>query len=245
MVEHVDRVTHPMTKALPKAVYISEYFDLTRVQHPKLFTEGALLWEVIQQLPSYLALQKLGVIEVPIPQGVFLENAHLISIGEGSVIEPGAYIKGPCLIGKRCTIRHGAYIRGNLLAEDDCVIGHDTEIKDSIMLSGAKAAHFAYLGNSILGFDVNLGAGTKCANLKLDQGNIKITVEGKALDTGMRKLGAFVGDGAQLGCNCVPNPGTLIGKGARCFPCTNFGGVVPKDAVVRPAARAVVKLPVK
>jgi len=143
-----------------------------------------------------------------------------IKIGKGVLIEPGAFIKSPTIIGDQTEIRHGAYIRGNCLIGRNCVVGHVTEVKHTIFLDGAKAGHFAYLGDSILGNQVNLGAGTKLANLRFIKGNIAIiTPEGK-FETGLRKLGAILGDSVQTGCNTVTNPGTLLGKKSMVIPNT-------------------------
>ena len=116
------------------------------------------------------------------------------------------------------------------------MIGHDTEVKDSIILNNAHAAHFNYVGNSIIGNKVNLGAGYKFANLRFDNKEIIVYIENEKFHTGMRKFGAIVGDNTQLGCNAVSNPGTLIGKDVMCYPCTNFGGIVPSGSTVRAQA---------
>lgn len=215
----------------------SNFFDLSRFRHAALFAKTDSVWEVIPKIGPYLASLPLGKIEIEIPQGVHLINPEKISIGKGTVIEPGAYIKGPCVIGENCIIRHGAYIRGDLIAGNQCVIGHATEIKHSILLDGAQAAHFAYVGDSILGSGVNLGAGTKCANLKFDHGMIYINHERKKIETGLRKFGVIMGDGAQTGCNAVTNPGTIMGKNACCYPCVSFGGIIDADAIVKPSKK--------
>jgi NDP-sugar pyrophosphorylase family protein len=142
--------------------------------------------------------------------GAFLSNDRII-IGPGTVVEPGAFIRGPVAIGRGCEIRQGAYVRGDCLIGNGCVVGHTTEMKGSILLDGAKAAHFAYVGDSILGKDVNLGAGTKLANLKMIPGSVVVTANRKRHDTGRRKLGAVLGDRTETGCNSVTSPGTLIG----------------------------------
>ncbi|OAQ21720.1 hypothetical protein [Thermosulfurimonas dismutans] len=157
-----------------------------------------------------------------------------IEIEEGVIIEPGALIKGPAILGPGTEVRQGAYIRGNLLCGQGCVIGHTTEVKNAILLDGAKAGHFAYIGDSILGKEVNLGAGTKLANLKLTGTTVKIRHKGQVLDTGLRKLGAILGDEVQTGCNSVTNPGTLIGPGSYVLPNTTAGpGVIPGKKIIR------------
>ncbi len=156
-----------------------------------------------------------------------------IQIGQGSVIEPGALIKGPTMIGHHTEVRQGAYVRGNCLVGNGCVVGHTTEMKNSIMLDGAKAGHFAYIGDSILGHDVNLGAGTKLANLKIVNTEINLRIEGRTYKTGLRKLGAVLGDGVEMGCNSVSSPGTLLGKESLVYPTVNVpGGYYPRNSVV-------------
>lgn len=209
------------------------FFDLSSFAHSALFKDTEFVWEVFARFERYFKTQTLGNIEVDIPPGVTLENKELISIGKGTTLEAGAFIRGPCIIGPHNSIRHGAYIRGNVITGAKCVIGHATEVKDAIFLDGAHAAHLSYVGNSILGKEVNLGAGVKCANLKFDDSAVSVKVDGQKISTGLRKLGAIIGDGSELGCNSVTNPGTLIGKGVFWYPGINFGGFVPHQSIVR------------
>ncbi len=143
-----------------------------------------------------------------------------INIGEGVLVEGGALIKSPTIIGDYTEVRQGAYIRGYCLTGKRCVVGHTTEVKHSIFLNDAKAGHFAYLGDSILGQNANLGAGTKFANLKFLGGNVSIRTEDGLVDTGRRKFGAILGDRAQTGCNSVTNPGTILAKDGILMPNT-------------------------
>jgi NDP-sugar pyrophosphorylase family protein len=157
-----------------------------------------------------------------------------IYIGPGTVVEAGAYIKGPAYIGRQTEIRQGAYLRGNCVVGDRCVVGHVTEMKNSVMLDGAKAGHFAYIGDSLLGRDCNLGAGTKLANLKVVGGTIQVRGEDRLFDTGLRKFGAILGDRTETGCNSVTNPGTLLGP--RCIVGPNVtvkAKYYPGRAVIR------------
>jgi NDP-sugar pyrophosphorylase family protein len=212
---------------------ISLFFDLKNFTHAALFEKCTYPWEALASLSSYIKKQKLGKIETEIPEGVFLTNASEISIGEGTVIEPGVSIQGPCVIGKNCVVRQGAYLRGNIITGDGCVLGHASEIKHAIFFNESAAPHFNYVGDSILGNRVNLGAGVVCANLRLDHALIHVHFEGKKIPTSLKKLGAIIGDGAQVGCHCVINPGTLLGKNCRCFPCLNIHGYVPAAATVK------------
>lgn len=157
-----------------------------------------------------------------------------ISIGKGVLIESGAMIKSPSIIGDMTEVRQGAYVRGYCLTGKRCVIGHATEVKHSIFLNDSKAGHFAYLGDSILGNNVNLGAGTKFANLKFLEGNVIIHHEGEKIDTGRRKFGAILGDDSQTGCNSVTSPGTLMSKGSILMPNTTAkGGYYGRKSIIR------------
>ena len=143
-----------------------------------------------------------------------------LSIGKGVLVESGAFIKGPTIIGDQSEIRHGAYLRGHCLVGARCVVGHVTEVKHAIFLDDAKAGHFAYLGDSILGNEVNLGAGTKLANLRFTGGDVLVKTPDGPISSGLRKFGAIFGDRVQTGCNAVTNPGTVLGKKSIVLPNT-------------------------
>lgn len=200
------------------------YFDLERFSHQKLWLEGDPVWAALTRLQHYLDSWKEYRIESAIPEGVHLVNCERIAIGKGVIVEPGAYIAGPCVIGSGSAIRHGAYIRGGVILGEGCSVGHAAEIKHSILFEGAAATHFTYVGDSILGHGVNLGAGVKCANLRLDKSNVAIKIDGQKVPTGLRKLGAIVGDGCQVGCNSVLNPGTLLERGCIVQPLSVVSG---------------------
>ncbi len=211
----------------------NHFFQLSSFKHAKLFDGSVNVWEALPRIGSYLNSLKLGVIESDVPSNAYLINRDQISIGKNVTIEPGAYIKGPCVIGDNSTVRHGAYIRGDVIVGQHSVVGHDSELKNSVMLDQCHAAHFAYVGDCILGNGVNLGAGTKCANLRLDNKPIVIIYENAKIETGLRKFGAILGDGCQTGCNTVTNPGTVLGKHVYCYPCTNIGGVISSENTIR------------
>jgi NDP-sugar pyrophosphorylase family protein len=157
-----------------------------------------------------------------------------ISLGKGVKVEPGAFIASPAIIGDMTEIRQGAYLRGYCLIGSRCVVGHVTEVKHSIFLDDAKAGHFAYLGDSILGNEVNLGAGTKLANLRFTPGNVTIRTPTGPVDSGLRKLGAILADSVQTGCNSVTNPGTLLGKKSLLLPNTTApSGLHEKNSIIK------------
>lgn len=218
-----------------------ELFALEAYAHKDLFAGVENAWDALKRLQAYLK-ERLR----PGIRGDVEEGAHIfgddVEIQEGAQVEAGAYIRGPALIGSGTEVRHGAYVRGNVLTGKDCVIGHDTECKGAIFLDHAKAAHFAYVGDSILGNGVNLGAGTKLANLKVVAGNVDVlSPEGRPVATGLRKLGALLGDGVELGCNTVSSPGTVVGRNSLVYPLASIRGTIPRDSVVAWKPDLVVK----
>ena len=197
---------------------LADFFDLKGQNHEELFAGVKQAWEVLPRIADYLKKNlKNGSKAKLIGSPVIGENVHL---GEGTIVEPGVYIRGPAWIGKNCEVRHGAYIRENVIAGDGCVLGNSCEFKNCVLLGGAHVSHFSYVGDSIVGRDVNLGAGVILSNYRLDGQAIKVRVAGTLVETGLRKFGAMVGDKASIGCNAVINPGSLIAKGAKILPGT-------------------------
>ncbi len=208
------------------------FFDLDMITFRELFEVNKVYQLLGSNLRKYILEHLKPEIRGTVKRGAFLAD-KMIFIGKGTIVEPGAYIKGPTIIGENCEIRQGAYIRGNVITGDNCVIGHSTEIKSSVMLNGAKAGHFAYIGDSILGNHVNLGAGTKLANLKIFNDEISVIAGGYSYASGLRKLGAILGDSVEIGCNTTTAPGTLIGKRSRVYSNVAIGGFIERDHIVK------------
>jgi NDP-sugar pyrophosphorylase family protein len=155
-----------------------------------------------------------------------------ILIGQDVTIEDGATILPPTVICDGAIIRQGAYIRGGVFIGEGAVVGHSTEVKNSVLMDGAEAPHFNYVGDSILGNSAHIGAGVILSNLKADKSTVIIRGE-TSLSTGMRKLGAILGDGAEVGCNAVLNPGSVIGKGSTVYPLVSWRGVLPEGSIAK------------
>jgi hypothetical protein len=165
--------------------------------------------------------------------GVVLADDGL-EIGAGALVESGAFLKGPSVIGPRSEVRQGAYVRGGVWSAAGAIIGHATEAKNTLLLPGAKAGHFAYLGDSLLGRGVNLGAGTKLANFKMTNLPYLYRVAGRELEVRRRKFGAVLGDGAATGCNAVTNPGALLGRRVKVMPNVSVpAGYYPDRTLIR------------
>jgi NDP-sugar pyrophosphorylase family protein len=210
----------------------ADLFQIQSWKYADLFDGVTYVWEVLPRIKDYILAHLKPGIDGLVKEGAWLEGDD-IQIGRGTVVEPGALIHGPVIIGCNCEIRQGAYIRGQALVGDGCVVGHTTEMKNSVMLDGAKAGHFAYIGDSILGRDVNLGAGTKLANLKINGSAVTVRHEGRVHDTGLRKFGAILGDGVELGCNSVSSPGTIVGPQTLVYPIAAVAGVIPARSIVK------------
>lgn len=218
--------------------HLDSFFNVGKLD--SFFQKNNVL-DLLKELRAFLKTLPLGTIEGKVSNLAYLENPNQIYLGKGAIIEAGAYVRGPCYIGPNSQVRHGAYIRGDVYIGQGCVVGHTTEVKHSLFLEGAKAGHFAYVGDSILGREVNLGAGVKCANLKLNEEEVIIHHEGEKLSTGLKKLGAIIGDHTQIGCNAVCSPGTLIHKESLVYPLTHVQGVIAMKAVVKSNGKPSVK----
>ena len=190
--------------------------------------------------PSGLKAQlqsKLSAIGSKHPEGVEYvtidERKGFVHVEEGAIVEPHVHLIGPCFIESKATIRSHAYVREYTWMMTESLLGHASESKHSLFLPGAKAPHFNYVGDSILGSNVNLGAGAKLSNLRNDGQHIGIWLDDVRRETGLRKFGAILGDNAQLGCNAVTNPGTVLGKSSMVHPNTTVSGYHAADSVVR------------
>lgn len=205
----------------------SYYFSLDGFEHQSLFANCGYIFDAIKVLPDYIKNNLRPRILGKVMEGAKVEGE--VFLGEGSVVQPGAWVRGPAIIGKNCEIRHGAYVGANILTGDNVVIGHATETGHAIFLNHAKAPHFAFVGHSILGNNVNLGAGTKLSNLKVTSTEIEID----GVKTGLIKVGAFIGDDSSLGCNTVTQPGAFIGKRVFSYPNMTIRGFVPSETILK------------
>lgn len=221
---------------------VAELFDLAQTEHASLFDGCHYAWEALKKIEPYLARVAKQNPPKKFPGATVGDR---VIIGEGTVVEPGAMVKGPAIIGKNCQVRHNAYIRENVLIGDGCVIGNSSELKNALLFNGAQVPHFNYIGDSILGHQAHTGAGVICSNLKSLPGNVSILVNGTPLDTGLRKFGALIGDGAEVGCNSVLNPGSILGRGAVIYPGVSWRGFLPANNIAKNKAEieVVVKRP--
>ena len=206
----------------------NEHYDISRPYHALLqaLSASPYPWEFMQSLGDLFdelmaaCKQDSAIFTTNIPSIPNCDIGRSVYIEKGAHIESFVTIKGPTYIACGATVRSGAYIREKVFLAPESLVGHSTEIKGSVLLAGAKASHHAYVGDSILGRKVNLGAGTTTGNVRFDRKSVKI--RGGSLlsgyDTGLKKLGAFFGDGSQTGCQVISNPGAVIKPQATVMP---------------------------
>jgi NDP-sugar pyrophosphorylase family protein len=221
-----------------------EFFNLDDAIVTQLFADCSFVWQVLGRLEAHISRL---VDAQTIIKGEVMTGAHVsqrdVLIESGARVEPGAYILGPAYIGPGVIVRHGAFVRENVIMLEGSVLGHACEVKNSLLLKNAHAPHFNYVGDSVLGMNTNLGAGTKLSNLALtsikdpDSGQrptITIEGDGKQYDTGLAKLGAILGDNVQTGCNAVLNPGCIVGPNTLIYPnLTLRKGYYPKNQIIK------------
>ena len=221
----------------------AELFDLNQTEHAAIFNGCKFAWDALRKIEGYLAANLKPDLRNTCDGRAYI--GEKVFIGKGTVLEDGVMIKGPAIIGQNCRIRHNAYIRENVIIGDDCVVGNSTEIKNSLLFNHAVAPHYNYIGDSILGHRAHLGAGVKISNFKMFPGNIEVEMDGQPFDTGLRKFGALVGDSAEVGCNALLNPGSIVGRGAVIYPNVFWRGILPANMIAKNKAGidVVVKRP--
>lgn len=215
-----------------KKVHTKDLYECCVPYLNELFENSVYPWDMLPLIKEF-ALKHISL---------GIDGFHCVSegvlVGENVKIHPSAVIDGPAIIGHGTEIRPGAYIRGSVITGKNCVIGNSTELKNCILADNVQVPHYNYVGDSVLGNKAHMGAGSVCSNLKSDGGNVVVHGD-EEYQTGLRKVGAFLGDGADVGCGCVLNPGTVIGKGTSVYPLTSLRGVYPPDCIVKTCAEYV------
>ena len=210
------------------------FFGTDEFSHSDLLDPAEPVWAALgKRLVEYLESWTDWSINIDLPDGVHLLGDQIF-IASGCSIEPGAVICGPAILDEGVQIRTGAYVRQNVVLAAGSLVGAHSEVKGSIFFPGAKAPHQAYVGDTILGRDVNLGAGTICSNVKNVGREISFSAGGEIYHTGLRKFGAILGDGCKTGCNTVLNPGVLMGPGSVTYTNASIrGGFYPAGTLIK------------
>lgn len=219
----------------------SDFFDLpySLARFAPHFRPEVAPWEWLKVIGTALAEITDAPLVTGCPPGVRIEGK--VWIHPGVKLPAYATIIGPTWIGAGCDLRPGAFIRGNVIVGERCVLGNACEFKNCVLLDGVQVPHFSYVGDSILGNAAHLGAGVICSNLRLDQQPVVVRAGERSYETGLRKFGAILGDNAEVGCNAVLNPGSVLGRRALVTPTLAFSGYLPPATIAhaRPAIKFV------
>lgn len=209
-----------------KKVKTNELFECNTPYLKKLFSESEYPWEMLPKIKT--------LITELINNGLdgFTEISEGVFVGKNVKIYDNVTIEAPAIIGEGCEIRPGAFLRGNVITGANCVIGNSSELKNCILLDKVQVPHYNYVGDSILGNHAHMGAGSICSNLKADGRAVVIHAD-KDYETGLRKIGGILADNADVGCGCVLNPGTVIGKNTSVYPLTSLRGVFPAECIIK------------
>ena len=215
---------------------ISNLFDLSQTIAAELFEGYDYPWEVLPNIGAFI--EKLGE---TLPESEYIRKNGNIWISRDAKIATTVTAKGPIIIGKNAEIRHCAYIRGNVIIGEGAVVGNSTELKNVILFNKVQVPHYNYIGDSILGYKAHFGAGAITSNIKSDRSPVYIRYNGEKIETGLIKVGAMVGDGVEVGCNSVLNPGTIVGRDSNIYPLSMVRGYVPAKSIYKKKGDIVFK----
>ncbi len=203
-----------------------ELFDLKHTQAREYLSFFEYPWEALAELKSFIV--KLGT-ELDVEE--YTEITPNVWVHNSATVAPTAYLGAPCIVGAGTEIRHCAFVRGSALIGENCVVGNSVELKNSILFDKVQVPHFNYVGDSILGYKAHLGAGAVTSNVKSDKKAVVVRNGEKEIQTGLKKLGAMVGDCVEVGCNSVLNPGTVVGRNSTVYPLSCVRGSIPENSI--------------
>lgn len=218
------------------SIRTKDLFDLSMTLAGPLLESEEYPWLVLPKIRDFIL--EIGP---KLPNEIYKCTSENVWIAQSAKIHKNAELCGPAIIGPNTELRTGAYIRGNVIIGEGCVIGNSCEIKNSIIFNNAQVPHFNYIGDSILGYKAHTGAGAITSNVKSDKSLVKVRFEGNVIETGLKKFGAIIGDGVEVGCNSVLNPGTVIGRNSNIYPLSMVRGYVPPNCIYKSKNDIVLK----
>lgn len=202
----------------------------------EIFKDRTYPWEVLPEIGAFI--QKLGK---TLSEEEYEKRGDDIWVAKSAKVFPTAYIHGPAIIGKNAEIRHCAFIRGNAIVGEGAVVGNSTELKNVILFNKVQVPHYNYVGDSILGYKSHMGAGSITSNVKSDKSLVTIQAGEEKVKTGLKKMGAVLGDEVEVGCNSVLNPGTVVGKKSNIYPLSMVRGYIPPCSIYKKQGEIVEK----
>lgn len=211
-------------------ITISELYDLKETIAAGLLEGLAYPWEALPKIHDFII--SLGE---SLPKEIYEERGEHIWIAKSAKVAPTACLNGPLIVDEDAEIRHCAFVRGNAIVGKGAVVGNSTELKNVILFNKVQVPHYNYVGDSILGYKSHMGAGSITSNVKSDKTLVVVKGEGISIETGLKKMGAMLGDNVEVGCNSVLNPGTVVGPNTNIYPTSMVRGVIPADSIYKKA----------
>jgi len=208
-------------------IQTKDLFDLSHTLAGEYLSKYEFPWLALKEISELIV--ELGS---KLDKEEYIEVKQYVWIHKTATVFDSAYIAGPCIIGKNTEVRHNAFIRGSALVGENCVVGNSCELKNVILFDNVQVPHFNYVGDSILGYKAHMGAGSITSNVKSDKKFVVVHGD-KEIETGIKKVGAMIGDYSEVGCNSVLNPGTILGRNSMVYPCTCARGVVPANTIYK------------
>ncbi len=220
-----------------KNIMIQELYDLKETIAAELFADAEYPWELLPRIHDFiLALGR------SLSPEVYEQRGEDIWIAKSAKVAPTACLNGPLIVDEDAEIRHCAFVRGSAIVGKGAVVGNSTELKNVILFNKVQVPHYNYVGDSILGFKAHMGAGSITSNVKSDKTLVVIKGQGEEIPTGLKKVGAMLGDRVEVGCNSVLNPGTVIGRDSNIYPTSMVRGVIPSNSIFKKNGTIVEKL---
>ncbi len=219
-----------------KMITVSELYDLKETIAAELLEEATYPWEVLPKIHDFII--RLGE---SLSKDIYEERGERIWVAKSAKVAPTACLNGPLIIDEDAEIRHCAFVRGNAIVGKGAVVGNSTELKNVILFNKVQVPHYNYVGDSILGFKAHMGAGSITSNVKSDKSLVVVKGDGIFMETGLKKMGAMLGDNVEVGCNSVLNPGTVIGRNTSIYPASMVRGVIPAGSIYKKAAEITEK----
>lgn len=215
---------------------IQNLYDLTQTIAAPLFEGATYPWELLPKISAFII--ELGN---RLPEDKYEKRGENVWIAKSATVFPTAYINGPCIIDEEAEVRHCAFIRGNAIVGKGAVVGNSTELKNVILFNKVQVPHYNYVGDSILGYKSHMGAGSITSNVKSDKTLVVVKSPYGNIETGLKKMGAMLGDNVEVGCNSVLNPGTVIGRCSNVYPTSMVRGFIEPDSIYKKQGEIVSK----
>lgn len=217
-------------------ITINNLYTLEETIAADLFNDITYPWEVLPKISAFI--KELGATLDP---EVYEKRGEDIWVAKSAKVAPTACLNGPLIVDEEAEIRHCAFVRGSAIVGKGAVVGNSTELKNVVLFNKVQVPHYNYVGDSILGYKAHMGAGSITSNVKSDKTLVVIKAIGNPIETGLKKVGAMLGDNVEVGCNSVLNPGTVIGKNSNVYPTSCVRGVIPANSIHKNSGEIIAK----